>query len=111
MFAAIVFLPLLGSAIAGLFGRAIGARASELVTTGLLFVSAALCLYRLAVGPGAADRAVAFDTLSSILIGMICLICILGESTIYFDAVWILTLVGFLGSSAIARYLARRRLF
>ena len=42
MYAAIVFLPLLGSAIAGLFGRIIGARPSELVTTGLLFVSAAL---------------------------------------------------------------------
>jgi NADH-quinone oxidoreductase subunit L len=42
MYAAIVFLPLLGSAIAGLLGRFIGARASELVTTGLLFVSAAL---------------------------------------------------------------------
>src|SRR3954469_4573400 len=44
MYAAIVFLPLLGSAIAGLFGRVIGARASELVTTGLLFVSLALSL-------------------------------------------------------------------
>ena len=42
MYAAIVFLPLLGSLIAGLFGRIIGHRASELVTTGMLFVSAAL---------------------------------------------------------------------
>ncbi|HEX4177006.1 MAG TPA: hypothetical protein VHY57_01150, partial [Rhizomicrobium sp.] len=42
MYAAIVFLPIIGSAIAGLFGRVIGARASELITTGLLFVSAAL---------------------------------------------------------------------
>src|SRR5271155_4267664 len=42
MYAAIVFLPIIGSAIAGLFGRIIGARASELVTTGLLFASAAL---------------------------------------------------------------------
>ncbi len=42
MYSAIVFLPLLGSAIAGLFGRLIGNRASELVTTGLLFASAAL---------------------------------------------------------------------
>src|SRR5215472_17286825 len=39
MYAAIVFLPLLGSAIAGLFGRLIGARPSELVTTVLLFAS------------------------------------------------------------------------
>ena len=40
MYQAIVFLPLVGFLIAGLFGRLIGARASELVTTGLLFVSA-----------------------------------------------------------------------
>jgi NADH-quinone oxidoreductase subunit L len=44
VYAAIVFLPLLGSAIAGLLGRVIGARPSELVTTGLLFASAALSL-------------------------------------------------------------------
>src|ERR1700745_2700474 len=39
---AIVFLPLLGCAIAGLFGRLIGARPSELVTTVLLFASMVL---------------------------------------------------------------------
>ncbi len=76
-----------------------------------LFVSAALCLYRIAVGPQAADRAVGFDTLSSVLIGMIGLLCIRFDSTLYFDAIWILTLVGFLGSSAIAKYLARGRVF
>ncbi|HEY0105141.1 MAG TPA: NADH-quinone oxidoreductase subunit L [Rhizomicrobium sp.] len=42
MYAAIVFLPIIASAIAGLFGRVIGARASELVTTGALFAAAAL---------------------------------------------------------------------
>src|SRR3982751_5063684 len=42
MYSLIVFLPILGSAIAGLFGRVIGPRASELVTTGCLFASAAL---------------------------------------------------------------------
>ncbi len=41
MYQAIVFLPLLGFLIAGLFGRAIGARASELVTTALLFIACA----------------------------------------------------------------------
>lgn len=76
-----------------------------------LFVAAGLCLYRMIVGPGAADRAVAFDTLSSVVVGMICLFCLRWQSTLYFDAVWILTLVGFLGSSAIAKYLARGRLF
>ena len=77
----------------------------------LLFLAAALCLYRVVVGPRAADRAIALDTLTSTAIGMICLLCIRWGSTLYFDAVWILTLVGFLGSSAIARYLARGRVF
>ncbi|MGX1741772.1 NADH-quinone oxidoreductase subunit L [Bosea sp. NPDC055353] len=42
MYHAIVFLPLIGFLIAGLFGRLIGARGSEIVTTSLLMVSAAL---------------------------------------------------------------------
>ena len=42
MYHAIVFLPLLGFLIAGLFGRSIGAKASEYVTTGFLIVSAVL---------------------------------------------------------------------
>ena len=42
MYHAIVFLPLIGFLIAGLFGRLIGARASEFVTTSLLMVSAVL---------------------------------------------------------------------
>ncbi|MGO9673516.1 MAG: NADH-quinone oxidoreductase subunit L [Methylocella sp.] len=42
MYAAIVFFPLLGFLIAGLFGRQLGARPSELVTTSLLFIAAAL---------------------------------------------------------------------
>ncbi|TDX60083.1 NADH dehydrogenase subunit L [Methylosinus sp. sav-2] len=39
MIQAIVFLPLIGFLIAGIFGRRIGARASELVTTTLLFIA------------------------------------------------------------------------
>jgi NADH-quinone oxidoreductase subunit L len=38
MYSAIVFLPLLGFLIVGLFGRWLGARPSEIVTTSLLFV-------------------------------------------------------------------------
>jgi multisubunit Na+/H+ antiporter MnhF subunit len=76
-----------------------------------LFVSAGMCVYRIARGPRAVDRAVAFDTLSTVIIGMICVLCILWDSTLYFDAVWILTLVGFIGSAAIAKYLARGRIF
>lgn len=76
-----------------------------------LFGTAALCLYRIVVGPSAADRAIAFDTLSNVIVGMICVLCVLWRSSLYFDAVWILTLVGFIGTAAIAKYLARGRIF
>jgi NADH-quinone oxidoreductase subunit L len=42
MYHAIVFLPLLGFLVAGLFGNAIGAKAAEYVTSGLLVVAALL---------------------------------------------------------------------
>ena len=42
MYQAIVLLPLLGFLIAGLFGRAIGAKASEYVTSGLVILAATL---------------------------------------------------------------------
>jgi NADH-quinone oxidoreductase subunit L len=38
----IAFLPLIGFLIAGIFGRQIGDRASQIVTTGLLFIASAL---------------------------------------------------------------------
>jgi multisubunit Na+/H+ antiporter MnhF subunit len=76
-----------------------------------MFVSGAMCLYRITVGPNAADRAVGMDTLTSVFIGIICILCILWQSSLYFDSVWILTLVGFLGSTAIAKYMMKGRVF
>jgi len=53
MYQAIVFLPLVGFLIAGIFGRMIGARASEVVTTALLAAAAVLSWVALvAVGFG-----------------------------------------------------------
>ena len=42
IYTAIVFMPLAGALIAGLFGRVIGDRAAEIITTALLLASAAL---------------------------------------------------------------------
>lgn len=76
-----------------------------------LILSGGLTIVRLTIGPRAADRAIALDTLTMIFIGAICILSMLWASDLYFDAVWILTLVGFLGSAAIGRYLERGRLF
>jgi len=45
MYTAIVFLPIIASLLAGVFGRFLGARLCELVTTGALFVSLALSIF------------------------------------------------------------------
>jgi NADH-quinone oxidoreductase subunit L len=53
MVQAIVFLPLIGFLIAGLFGQSIGAKASEYVTSGLLVIAAVLSwivFFNLALG-------------------------------------------------------------
>ena len=42
IYKSILFLPIIGALIAGFFGRVIGERPSELVTSGCLIVSAVL---------------------------------------------------------------------
>ena len=55
MYQAIVFLPLIGFLIVGLFGNSLGAKASEYITTGLLVISAVLswiAFFTVAFGDG-----------------------------------------------------------
>jgi len=61
IYSAIVFLPALGCIIAGLFGRLIGPRPSELITTTLLLISCALSwlvFYRVGFGHETAHVAI-----------------------------------------------------
>jgi len=63
VYQAIVFLPLIGCVIAGLFGRAIGPRPSELVTTTLLFAAVVLSWIAFAwVGYGHQDAHIVLAT-------------------------------------------------
>jgi NADH-quinone oxidoreductase subunit L len=86
MYAALVFLPIIASAIAGLFGRFLGARLCELVTTGALFVSLAFSIFAfyevailghsqivplwswIASGDFEADWAIRVDTLTAVML-------------------------------------------
>jgi NADH-quinone oxidoreductase subunit L len=57
MYQAIVFLPLIGFLIVGLFGNSLGARTSEYITSGFLVISAVLswvAFYMVALGDGQA---------------------------------------------------------
>ncbi|MDE2579936.1 MAG: NADH-quinone oxidoreductase subunit L [Hyphomicrobiales bacterium] len=68
MYQAIVFLPLLGFLIAGAVGNRIGARATEIITTGFLFVSCALSwvvFSQVALGHGHASAPVLANWINS----------------------------------------------
>ncbi|MDB2432412.1 NADH-quinone oxidoreductase subunit L, partial [Alphaproteobacteria bacterium] len=64
---AIVFFPLIGAAIAGLFGRLIGDRQAEYVTTGLLILSALLsCISLINIGmDGGTQKIMVLNWISS----------------------------------------------
>jgi NADH-quinone oxidoreductase subunit L len=92
IYVAAVFLPLLGSVIAGLFGRAIGDRAAQLVTCicmGLAALCGAAAFWNVAVqgapttvvlatwfdsGAFEASWAVRYDTLSAVMVAMVTLV-------------------------------------
>lgn len=66
-----------------------------------------LNLWRLVIGPDAADRVLALDTLSVNAAGLLILFCIQTGSTLYFEAALLIAALGFIGTVALAKYLLR----
>ena len=75
----------------------------------LALVSVALFLtaLRLFRGPTLADRVVALELIASLMVGIIALVSIVGEQAVLIDVAIALTLVGFLGAVAFARYIEK----
>lgn len=75
----------------------------------LLFLLGAvlLCGWRLVRGPTLPDRVVAADTISINVIAMIVIYSIREHTSIYFDAVLVLSVLAFVGTLTMAKYLAR----
>jgi multicomponent K+:H+ antiporter subunit F len=74
----------------------------------LCFVAAMiLALIRLLLGPSAPDRVLAFDTFY--INGMLTLLMlgIRWGSTVYFDVALLIALFGFIGTTALAKFLLR----
>lgn len=74
----------------------------------LVLAAAALTLIRLALGPGAPDRAVALDLLSILVAVFAALTAIVAEADAYLDVAMTIALAGFLATLAFAALIARR---
>ena len=71
----------------------------------LAFLAAFIRLIR---GPNLGDRVVAFDVMTSIGMGFICVYAVYTKQRIYLDVVTVVALVAFLATLAFAYYLKRR---
>ncbi len=75
-----------------------------------LLLCCALCLYRIAQGPTAADRMVAIDILGTVVVGVVAIIAIVSGKAYLFDVALVWALVSFVGTLALAKYLVGKRL-
>ena len=76
----------------------------------VLSLSLMLCFIRLYLGPDVPDRTVSFDLIASHAVGMFALYAVRTGSRELLDGAIVTTLLGFLGTLMLARYLERRGL-
>ncbi|MCA9307857.1 MAG: hypothetical protein KDA16_15120, partial [Phycisphaerales bacterium] len=66
------------------------------------------CLWRLVRGPTLVDRGIASDTIAIQVVALVILLTIVSRSLALFDAVLIVSILGFAGTVAFAQFLGRR---
>jgi len=75
------------------------------IAYGVLALSAVLCLYRIGMGPTAPDRAVAIDTLGTLLVGFCAVLAVETRGDFYLNVAIAWALLSFIGSVALAKFL------
>jgi len=78
-----------------------------LAALAMLLASMILVLWRLARGPTAADRVIALDLLSVLVVAFLVAISIHARETSYLDVAIAYACIAFLGTVALARYIMR----
>lgn len=77
------------------------------ISAAFLFIALGLVLFRIEQGPSMLDRMVGVDVVTSILIGAIILIISATYRTDLVPVLIVLSLVGFIGSTTVARFAAK----
>lgn len=75
----------------------------------ILTLSMALVLFRLIRGTRGADRIIALDLLSILVVAFVALYAVFSGDAVYLDVVIAYALVAFLGTVAFARYIERAK--
>ena len=75
----------------------------------ILALSMATAVSRLLRGPSIPDRAVAFDMIMNHLVGLIAMFVVMVNQLVLIDAVIVVSVLGFLGTVALARFIEEGR--
>jgi len=78
------------------------------VAFSVLLVSSLLCLFRIARGPSAPDRAIAIDILGTLIVGFSCILAVWTGLEYYMNIAIAWALISFVGTLALAKYLEGR---
>ncbi|MBN2213586.1 MAG: hypothetical protein JW723_05025 [Bacteroidales bacterium] len=73
----------------------------------IICIGIVLCIIRMGIGPTAADRAIAVDTATTVVVALLVLLGFVFDRYIYLDVALVYSIVSFVGLIAIARYLEK----
>ena len=73
-----------------------------------LIICCFMCLYRIAAGPSAPDRAMAIDILGTIVVGICAIYALYMERSIFLNISISWALLSFIGTITLAKYLEGR---
>lgn len=77
----------------------------------VLSISLAIFLIRIFVGPSVSDRILGLDAIGITLIGFIGVIMILQETIAYSDIILVLSILAFVGTVALSKFIERGAVF
>ncbi|MFW5821138.1 MAG: monovalent cation/H+ antiporter complex subunit F [Bacteroidota bacterium] len=79
------------------------------IAIGLLILTFIISMIRLLKGPTLQDRVIALDMIGIVVIGIVIIFMIMSEKTRYLDVVIILSIILFLGTTAVGSFLNKEK--
>jgi len=78
-----------------------------IVALSALSVALVLLFIRVILGPSTQDRILALDAIGVLLVGFIGILMILQDTSVFSDIVLVLTILGFVGTLTLSKFLER----
>lgn len=78
-----------------------------IIALSALSIALLLLFIRVILGPSTQDRILALDAIGVLLVGFIGILMILQDTSVFSDIVLVLTILGFVGTLALSKFLER----